>query len=222
MRALLSLLAAALLGLTMIATAPAAAQEQPGKKRGVRVLPPSEQPQQPAPQPEQPEQPEQAVPEQPADPGSDVDDDAGAQAEESVGTSEQEQAAAPAPRRCTRAFADADIAYAGRDEDDRLKALLDGQQDRIVLDVAPFAPTRPPAGLRAWIAELQRGGGKVTRQEIRCTRGFGNVFSELASLFGGGSRRAKLYGPIRGYDARFWVDAADGQVRQVELRRRTS
>ncbi len=121
-----------------------------------------------------------------------------------------------------RAFETADLTFTNdRASDRKLSALFTEKRERVVVDAeAPFAADRPPVRLEPWLAELQRAGGSVARQEIKCTRGFGFLKKLLGGLFSKPSQ-PDLHASARGYDAILWTDAGTGEVRQIEFKHRS-
>lgn len=203
-----------LVALAVVALAAGSAQAQTSKPdgerktRGVRIIPAQELP--PAPVPYTP--PPAAVTPAPR-PAATLP----------VSPITTESALPTPPARCERAFASADLAYADtREFDGRLRDLLQSASaSSRVVDVPGFAPEAAPARLQPWLAEVQRTGGKVSTQEIRCTRTRGfNVLKFLSKLFR--PIPEDIYAPAKDWDAVLWTEAAGGQVRQVQFTRRAA
>ena len=204
--------------------APAAAAQT--DTRGVRILLPTEAPPPPAPAPEVIPVPAPTLAPVPSSPEPAKRPTMGAelispaQREASRARTEIPRVApTPAPLACIRAFARADMLLAaGSGSRKKLRDLLQSKPQRLVLDVAPFAPAAIPEAISPWFAEVRPSGGTVSETEIKCTRSF-----SLAKLFSGlfGRRDpSQDYLAIRGYDAILWIDGQQKLVRQVELRRR--
>jgi hypothetical protein len=216
----------------VLASAVGLAQETPQETRGVEVLPPSEpaadtQPQPkpaPTPAPQIEPSPPPAPLVDPAPAPAPVIDPAPAprpapEVEPAQDLAKNEQ---PSSGGCVRAFETADVTFTDdRASDRKLSALFNEKRERVVVDAeAPFAADRPPARLEPWLAELQRAGGNVERQEIECTRGLGFFKKLLSALFRKPSE-PNLHAAARGYDAVLWTEEGTDQVRQIEFIQRS-
>ena len=135
------------------------------------------------------------------------------------------------PAACAAPFERADLTFADdRASEQRLRTLLAGKPDRVVLNpAAAFAPERPPARLQRWLAEVKGSGGEVSRTDISCTA-TRSLFKKLLTVaVDMASERLKSelskpavnrFAAAHGYDVIFWTRADTGQVQQIEFQRR--